>query len=320
MAGPELFLSQAEVRERLTLDMAFDAVSKALIAAADGSGFINPVVIGRGLASGETFSIKSGASAAGCLVGLKVGSYWPRNETLGLAPHGSLVILLNPETGRLATIVDASELNGPRTAAADAVAAAQLARRDAKTLTVLGAGHQAEHEIRALCAIRPIERVLIASRSEARARSLRNMLVAELSPSIETTSIERGCREADVLVTVTTARAPLFQTDWIKPGTHVATMGSDQVGKQELPIELLYHARLFCDLPSQSLAIGEFQHIREAVESGRLVVTAIGEVLAARTAGRQSDEDITVFDSSGIALQDLYVCARIAAEHLILEV
>ena len=312
MAGPEVFISEHQARERLTLELAFEAVSQALIATADATGFVNPVVIGRGLASGETFAIKSGASATGRVVGLKVGSYWPRNENKGLAPHGSLVILLNPETGRLATIVDASELNGPRTAAADAVAAAQLARRDAKTLTVLGAGHQAAHEIRALCAIRPIERVLIASRSDARARILRNRLAAELSASIETTSIERGCSEADMLVTVTAACSPLFEADWIRPGTHIATMGSDQVGKQELPVDLLHRARLFCDLPSQSLVIGEFQHIREAVESGMIAVTAIGDVLAGRVPGRQSDEEITVFDSSGIALQDLYVCARIA--------
>jgi ornithine cyclodeaminase len=316
MAGHEFFISEQQVREWLTLELAFEAVSQALIAASDGTGFVNSVVIGRGLASGETFAIKSGASERGHVIGLKVGSYWPKNETLGLAPHGSFVILLNPETGRLATIVDANKLNGPRTAAADAVAAAQLARRDAKTLTVIGAGHQAEHEIRALCAVRPIERVLIASRSEARVQSLRNTLVAELSASVETTSIERGCREADILVTVTTSCSPLFQGEWIRPGAHIATMGSDQAGKQELPTELLHRARLFCDLPSQSLEIGEFQHIREAVQSGSLAVTAIGDVLTGRAPGRQSVEDITVFDSSGIALQDLYVCARIAAEQL----
>jgi ornithine cyclodeaminase len=315
MAGPEVFISEREAKERLTLRLAFEAVSEALMAVADGTGFVNPIVVGRGLASGETFAIKSGASSSGPVVGLKVGSYWPQNESNGLAPHGSLVVLLNPETGRLATIVDASELNGPRTAAADAVAAAHLARTDAKTLTVLGAGHQAEHEIRALCAIRPFERVLISSRSEARALELKGRVAAEIPALIETTTIERGCREADVLITVTSACSPLFRTDWIRPGTHIATMGSDQEGKQELPLDLLYQSRLFCDLPSQSLIIGEFQHIRAAVDSGAISVTAIGDVLAGRARGRQSEEEITVFDSSGIALQDLYICARIAGEH-----
>jgi ornithine cyclodeaminase len=249
------------------------------------------------------------------IIGVKIGSYWPTNEARGLQPHGSLVVLLDPATGRRAIIIDASELNGPRTAAADAVAAAHLARRDAKTLTVIGAGHQAAHEIRGLCAIRPIERVLIASRSDASAARLRDAIACELSASIETASVERGCREADILVTVTTARAALFKADWIRPGTHVSTMGSDQVGKQELPVDLLSRARLFCDLPSQSLTIGEFQHIREAVHNGALFVTAIGEVLAGRAPGRQSEKDITVFDSSGIALQDLYLCACLAGRN-----
>lgn len=316
MVGPELFISAEQVKERLTLDLAFEAVTEALMAAADGTGVVNPVVIAPGLQEGETYSLKSGASRKRHIVGLKVGSYWPRNKDQGLAPHGSLVLLLDPATGRLATLVEANELNGPRTAAADAVAAAQLARPDARTLTVLGAGHQAPHEIRALCAIRPIERILIWSRSEASASAVRDRLAAEIPVLIELTSVERGCREADILVTVTSSRRPLFQADWIRPGTHIASMGSDQVGKQELPTALLHRARLFCDLPFQSLAIGEFQHIRVAVESGSLGVTAIGDVLAGRASGRKSTEDITIFDSSGLALQDLHVSAKIAARDL----
>lgn len=308
---PELvLLREKEVLERLTHELAFDAVKQALIAAADGTGMLNPVVIGSGMNPGETFSIKSGRANRGPIVGLKVGSYWPGNASLGLAPHGSSILLLDPRTGRLSALVEASRLNGPRTAAADAVAARVLARADAKTLTLIGAGHQAAHEARALCATLPIERVLVASRSVERAALLRDSLV-DLKIHIEVTDVEQGCREADILVTVTPSRSPLFKYEWLKPGVHVASMGSDQAGKQELPVELLHRARLFCDLPSQSLTIGEFQHVRSAVEAGTVKVTAIGDVLTGRTAGRQSAEEITVFDSSGLALQDLYVAAAL---------
>lgn len=310
-SAPELvLLREEEVLELLTLELALDAVTEALIAAADGTGVLNPVVIGQGMNPGEVFSIKSGLATRGPIVGLKVGTYWPHNHSLQLAPHGSSILLLDPLTGRLSAIVQASRLNGLRTAAADAVAARVLARGDAKTLMLIGAGHQAAHEARALCATLPIERILVASRRTERAALLKESLV-DLDVQIEVTDIERGCRCADVLVTVTPARSPLFRYEWLKPGVHVATMGSDQAGKQELPVELLRHARLFCDLPSQSLAIGEFQHVRACVESGDVTVTAIGDVLTGLAKGRQSAEEITVFDSSGLALQDLYLAAAL---------
>jgi ornithine cyclodeaminase len=99
----------------------------------------------------------------------------------------------------------------------------------------------------------------------------------------------------------------LFQADWVGPGTHVVSMGSDAPGKHELPSELLSRASLFCDLPSQSLRIGDFQHARDAVEAGALTVTPIGHVIEGRAPGRCFDDEITVFDSSGISLQDLYM-------------
>lgn len=302
-----IVLSEAEGRELMSLDLAYSAVQRALVAAVDGSSIVNPVVIGRGLSAGETFSIKSGAAHEERVVGLKVGSYWPNNLAAGLAPHGSSIFLLDPATGRLAAVVEASRLNGPRTAAADAVAANLLARDDARTLSVIGAGHQAEFEVRALCAIRPIQRVLLVSRTEARATALRDKLSADLNVRIESVNVEQACREADILVTVTPSRAPLFDASWLEPGTHVASMGSDQAGKQELPPALLHRARLFCDVPSQSIAVGELQHVRADIEAGRLAVTAIGDVLLGRAQGRLSPEEITVFDSSGFALQDLFV-------------
>ena len=105
----------------------------------------------------------------------------------------------------------------------------------------------------------------------------------------------------------TPAREPLFDAAWVRPGTHVASMGSDAPGKHELPTELLSRVSLFCDLPSQSLQIGDFQHVRAAIEAGTLAVTPIGDVIEGRAQGRRSEDEITVFDSSGISLQDLYM-------------
>ncbi|MFF3978186.1 ornithine cyclodeaminase family protein [Streptomyces sp. NPDC001828] len=116
---------------------------------------------------------------------------------------------------------------------------------------------------------------------------------------------EEACSRADVVVTVTTARVdtpPLFDAAWIRPGTHVSCMGADAPGKRELPPELFARARVFCDLPEQARRMGESQHAPAGT-----VLTPLGEVLIRRVSGRRDDSDITVFDSSGIGVQDLYL-------------
>lgn len=303
-------ISDDEASKLITLDIAFDAVRNALIAAADGTGTVNPVVIGTGPRHGESYSVKSGVAASEGIVGLKVGSYWPKNDELGLPRHSSAVVILDAATGRLRAILEANRLNGFRTAAANAVATSVLAREDASVLSVIGAGHQAWFEVMALCAVRPIEQVLIASRSVERAEALMDQLT-DLPARAIVADIETACRNADVLVTVTPSRAPLFDALWVRPGTHIASMGSDQSGKQELPISLMHRASLFADYPQQSIMIGEYQHIRAEVENKHIRITAIGDVLRRVSPGRTSVDQLTIFDSSGLALQDLFVASRI---------
>lgn len=306
------FVSQESVAKVVTLDLARDAVRQALVAAADGSGSLYPVVMGYGANEGEWFAIKSGGAPARGALGLKLGSYWPGNDAHGIPRHSSTIVLVDVKTGRVGAIVEAHKLNGYRTAAADAVAADALARPDASTLAVIGAGHQAWYEVHALRAVRPIERVLVASRTEASAKSMVEELAKE-GVAAQALSIEAACRAADIVVTATPSRAPLFEASWIRAGTHVASMGSDQKGKQELPPELLRRAKLFADVPQQSVQIGELQHVADDVAAGRCAITAIGAVLAGKAAGRTSRDDVTVFDSSGIALQDLFVAQAILA-------
>ena len=108
-----------------------------------------------------------------------------------------------------------------------------------------------------------------------------------------------------MIVTATNAAAPLFEADWVQQGTHISSMGSDAPGKQELPVELLLRAELFCDLSDQSRRIGEFQHVPQAV------LTEIGRVLTGTAQGRSTGDSVTVFDSSGISLQDLFVASAV---------
>ncbi|AUQ54778.1 ornithine cyclodeaminase family protein [Phaeobacter inhibens] len=283
-------------------EMAYDAVKSALIAASD-SATIFPVVLAHGSEPTNSYAIKSSAVAE--LAGLKVGSYWPGNDALGIPRHNSIILLFDQSCGRIRAAVEAGKLNAYRTAASNAVAANALARSDAQTLAVFGAGHQAEYEVRALARIRDLQRVLVVTRNPEKGTQFVSSLNEE-GIAAELMEAEEACRVAEIIITVTPANAPLFDAAWVQPGTHVASMGSDSKGKQELPPQLFDRARLFCDLPAQSRQIGEFQHARDAAE-----LTAIGEVLSGLKAGRSGDDDITVFDSSGLSVQDLYVAQTI---------
>ncbi|AOO82870.1 ornithine cyclodeaminase family protein [Bosea vaviloviae] len=299
-----IFVSEEESARLITHELAFSAVRAALIAAASDDSRVFPAVLGRACDPVNTFSVKSGSTAG--LTGLKVGSFWSRNPEAGLPRHNSAIILLDQASGRLRAVIEAGRVNAYRTAAADAVAAELLARPDAETLALFGAGNQARHELSALRRIRPIKRVYVIARSASRAGALIRELQDEGLEAMPATA-EEACRAADIIVTATPAREPLFEAQWVRPGTHVASMGSDAPGKQELPPQLFASARLFCDLPSQSTMIGEFQHVRAQIEAGALVLGQLGAALDGRIPGRVTSDEITVFDSSGISIQDLYI-------------
>jgi ornithine cyclodeaminase len=301
-------------------DLALESARSAFTASVTG-GTVYPVVVAPVTGDGHRFTVKSGASGTEAVI--KIGSYWPGNEAHGLSNHGSTVVLLDPETGRVAAVVEAAAGNAFRTAAADALAVQTLAREDSRVLAVVGTGHQALYEARAAVRVRDFDTVLVAGRrpraAQTRADDLRELLGASgtESPSrgpsgtglvVEATGIEDAVRRADVVVTATNAKAPVIRAEWVRPGTHISAMGADGSGKQELDPGLYEAADLFCDLPDQSRAIGEFSHAPDSVE-----ITALGSVLTGDAPGRTDDEQITVFDSSGFALQDLAFAQAILA-------
>lgn len=298
-----LFISEEQSAALVDHDLAFAAAREALVAAAGQEASIFPAVLGHGSAPTNRFSIKSGATPE--YAGLKVGSFWPDNPSRGLPRHNSVILLFDQNVGRICAVIEAGRVNAYRTAAADAVAASVLARQDSGVLAVFGAGNQAEHECLALARVLPIRKVLVIARDPGRSAAFAARLATRgIEAAVE--SAQRACEAADVIVTATPSREPLFQDDWVRPGTHVAAMGADAKGKQELPIALLRRAKLYCDLPEQSVSIGEFQHVAGLVASGACTLTAIGSSLV-KGKGRSSVDEVTVFDSSGIALQDLAI-------------
>lgn len=298
-----IFVTEIESSAIVTHELAFAAVRDALIAAVMPGSASFPVVVAHASNPQNRFTIKSASGAEPA--GFKVGAYFPTNDARGLPRHASTILLIEQTTGRIGALVEGSAVNCYRTAAADAVATETLARPDAGVLALFGTGHQAGYEARAIARIRNLSRPLVVGRDSSRTEGFVAQLRSSGLPAVAAAA-ESAVRSADIIVTATTATEPLFEADWVRPGTHVSSMGSDSRGKQELPRELFAHARLFCDLPEQSMRIGEFQHADPGANP-----TAIGAVLSGNAPGRQEKSEITVFDSSGISLQDLYMAKAI---------
>lgn len=297
-----IYIDEATSNKLISHQLAYTAIKKALIAATGNEACLFPVVNAAGTAEGSMFSLKSACTPQ--LVGWKTGTYWPDNINKGLPCHDTTIFLLCPDTGHLKAAIAAGQVNAYRTAAADAIAVDTLARADASTLTVFGTGHQARYEVEAVCQVRPIKRIIVVGRSQDKSDQFINHLATK-GLIAQIGDAQAACQAADIIITATTACAPLFDAEWVQPGTHISAMGADKVGKNELPKQLYKSAKLFCDYPQQSVVIGEFQHAQDPQ------LTAIGTVISGAAEGRISNTEITIFDSSGIAIQDLYIANEI---------
>lgn len=283
---------------------AFAAVSDVFAAMAAGDAVNFPVVREALGHADALYGFKSGFDRAGMALGLKSGGYWPKNFERGLTNHQSTVFLFDPDTGRLKALVGGNYLTAIRTAAASAVSIAQLARTDAKTLGIVGAGHQAAFQLQAALDQRDFTTVLAANRTPGKTEKLK-AVAEERGKAFEEVSAQELAARADVIITIVSAHAPQLLRDWVKPGTHIAAMGTDTKGKMELDPELVAAAHLFTDERAQSTSIGEFQH---AVNQGLVIhdaITPLGAVINATAAGRQEEDEITIFDGTGVGLQDL---------------
>ena len=219
----------------------------------------------------------------------------------------SILIYTHPETGFPLAICDGSYHTVMRTGAAAAVSAKWLARKGSRRLAIVGAGHMAEGTLATCNEVLKWEEVRVWSRS----RATLDAFVAsqrpkyphlEIRPSLDLQETVRG---ADVVVTVTPAREPILRDDWIAPGTHIAALGADKAGDQELDPRILQRARIFVDDIRQCRTDGEINvPLSQKLIKESDIAGEIGEVITGKKQGRQSDADVTVFDSTGIALQD----------------
>ncbi len=312
-----VIVPENQIAGLITEQTAFDAVEAVFKAMASGEAYNFPVVreaIGH---QDALYGFKGGFDRSGMALGLKAGGYWPHNlETRGLINHQSSVFLFDPDTGRVQAIVGGNLLTALRTAAASSVSIKYLARPDARVLGMIGAGHQSHFQLRAAARQRSFDKVVAWNLHPQMLPAL-GETAASLGLPFEVVSLPELGAKADVIISITSAFSPSLMNEHVRDGVHLACMGTDTRGKQEVEAALLGRATVFADEVAQSVEIGEAQHAVSAGLITRDDIVPIGAVINGSHPGRTSAGQITVFDGTGVGLQDLAVAA--AAVRLAIE-
>jgi len=306
-----LIVTEETCKQVIGRSHSFKAVEAVFAAMAKGDAWNFPVVREAIGYADALYGFKSGFDRAGLSLGLKSGGYWPGNSKKGLTNHQSTVFLFDPDSGQLQALVGGNYLTAVRTAAASAVSIAHLARKNARVLGMVGAGHQSTFQLRAALEQRDFEKVVGWNLHKDDLSKLQT-IAEENGLSFESVEREQLAAEADVIITITSAHESLIMKEWVKPGVHIACMGTDTKGKQEVDPELVAMASVFTDEIAQSVTIGETQH---AIAGGLISeddITAIGDVINGNHPGRGSDTEVTLFDGTGVGLQDLAVASAAA--------
>ena len=302
-----IVISEQDARALVSIEAAIEAVEQAFAAMARGQARNYPVVRELVGHRDAVFGVKTGCDTAAPILGLKAGGYWPHNLAQGLGNHQSSTLLFDPDTGRASALVSANYLTGVRTGAASAIATTHRSRPDASVLGMIGAGVQSQYQLRATLAVRPIRKVCAWNPSADKLAAF-GRLVQELGLEFEAADRQAVAASADILITVTPSKQALVERSWVRPGTHISAMGADTRGKQELDPQLVAAAVLFVDEAAQAISIGECQH---AFSAGLITEQSfrgsLGQVIAGLCDGRRSAQEITLFDGTGVALQDLVV-------------
>jgi len=307
-----LVLSHRDVRAALPPQACAEAMAAVLADQARGATFmpLRSVMAPPGAAGlmGLMPGWRAGRPGAAAAFGLKAVCILPGNPARGLDAHQGLVTLFDGQTGQPTAILDASAVTEVRTAAVTAVATRLLARDDARTLAVLGAGTQARAHLAALAPVRAFEQVRVYAPTEAHARALADRAEVTEAEITVAPSAQDAVRGADVVVTATSAREPVLRRDWLKAGAHVNAVGASQPQARELDTATVAASALFCD--SRESLRHEAGEFRLAVAEGLIpgaehVRAELGEVLAGTAPGRRDAGELTLFRSLGLAIEDL---------------
>ena len=301
-----LYLSEADVRDILTMDIALKAVEDSFLQLADGSAVmhsrqrLNP-------AAHSYLHYMAAADSRDRYMGLKIYTSSPQGLRF-------LVPLFHTESGDLLALIEADYLGQMRTGAASGFATKLMARADARTLGIIGTGLQARTQLEAIAAARKIERVYAFGRNaERRSQFAREMTERLKIPVAGVDSPEAAARTADILVTSTNATKPVVEGRWLRPGMHINAIGANFPQKRELDSVAVFRAGIIAvDSREQSkLEAGDLIQAFAGDESKWSQVIELAEIAAGHVLGRRNADEITLFKSNGVAIEDIVTAGRI---------
>lgn len=249
---------------------------------------------------------------------VKLVTVYPENISRGLPTIHAVVLVADPSTGEPKVAAEARALTGMRTGAATAVSVKHLARRDSRVVGIIGCGYQARWQLLALATVMKPDNILAYDIDRDRASGFVRRMKEELKCEVSlASSAESLARESDVIITVTTSKTPVVKAEWVKPGTHISAIGAYTPEMSELEPALIKRSKVVVD--SLDAARAEAGDIIQAVDKGFFrwedIHAEIGEVIAGRKPGREGDEEITVFKSVGLAVQDA-AASKVLLNHL----
>lgn len=308
-----LILTREDVAALLTLEECIAAVEHAF--KLYGEGKTDPPGILGVHARDGGFHIKAGILPLGApYFAAKMNANFPANRRrFGLPTIQGVLVLSHAEHGYPLAVMDSSEITVKRTGAATAVAAKHLARPDASLATLCGCGSQARTQLQALAAVRPLRRAYVHDLDAERARSFARSLAAELNIEVSAvTELAEGLRASDLCITCTTSTRYILEKGAAPAGMFIAAVGADNPEKQELDPQLMATSKVVVDVLEQCATIGDLHHALAAgLMSTADVYAELGELVAGKKPGRTSPEEITIFDSTGMALQDVAAAAAV---------
>lgn len=319
-------LSKKDIQSLFTLSMALEAVEQAYREKDSGQGQVWPMVFHEFDPGHADLDLKSGNLDGVGVFGLKLVSWYGANPAKGLSALYGTSMLFDLSTGVPKAVLNAGPITDYRTGAAGALGVKYLARKDAKHLLMVGCGELAPYLIAATLLVKPdLKRVqLVNPHNPTHAEERRETITRKVQQLMEQSgtvcsvpiqaaeNVEQAVRESDIILTATPSYAPMIDAAWIQPGTHFSCVGSDMPGKQEISSDIFVGARVFGDDIAQCLSVGECEKPHREGKLDQLC-GEIGGVISGKLPGRLSDQDITIFDSTGIALQDLASGAMILA-------
>ena len=308
-----LVLREHDIVPLLPMRDAVHAVERALRALADGTARM-PLRVGVPAHAGILATMPGSLIADGAALGAKLVTIFEGNAASQIPTHQGAVMLFDPDTGTPQALLDARYLTEVRTAAVSAVATRALANPGARVAAILGTGVQARSHALAMGEAMALDDLRIWGRSSERAEEAAAWAREQGLPARAVAEVAVAIRGAQVINTVTASKTPIFDDAGVSPGTHLNAVGSSTPAARELPGALVGRARLFVD--SREGAMNESGDILLAIADGALAahpeLTLLGDVLTRRAHGRRSPEEITLFDSLGIAIEDVACAAMVA--------